>query len=236
MEYKFRTGEELRSIIAEIEKGEYPTFLIYNEKGRRVKYDFDTHKALVLLQDDKVPQVNPFYKEPEQVVVEEEVVEESPAEEEVVELPAEEVVEDLQKEELPKEEVTLDENTQDSEETPCEDEPAEELTAEEELTEAPQEEVVVTEESESEENHQDGEVEDTKSEEIPTSLYEDRISELEADINEKDERIRNLLNENKSLVDKIVDLEVSSKEEVEFTTDQLIDELVKKGYKVTISK
>ena len=229
MEYKFRTGEELRSIIAEIEKGEYPTFLIYNEKGRRVKYDFDTHKALVLLQDDKVPQVNPFYKEPEQVVVEEEVVEESPAEEEVVESPAEEVVEDLQKEELPKEEeVTLDENTQDSEETPCEGEPAEELTTEEE--------VVVTKEPESEENHQDDEVEDTKSEEIPSSLYEDRISELEADIEEKDERIRNLLNENKSLVDKIVDLEVSSEEEVEFTTDQLVDELVKKGYKVTISK
>lgn len=63
MVYTYKTPSELAAIIETIKEGEYPQFAIYDANtGRRLKYDFESGKATLLLHDDGIMQDNPFYK------------------------------------------------------------------------------------------------------------------------------------------------------------------------------
>lgn len=88
MKYIYTNPDELKSIISRLRNGESETFSIYDNTGRRVRYDFESNLATVHLVDDKVDQVNPFYKPVEEVVEPEDV------EEQVDDAIAEEVYED----------------------------------------------------------------------------------------------------------------------------------------------
>lgn len=63
MIYTIKEASELKPIIDELKLGKHETFSIYLG-NRKVKYNFDTGVANILLNDDGVEQTNPYYVAP----------------------------------------------------------------------------------------------------------------------------------------------------------------------------
>lgn len=228
MKYTYKTPVDLASIIEELKSGKCETFAIYNgNNGRRLKYDFESGKATLLMQDDNIEQINPNYvgKSVEVEVVPEVV-------EEVEDTENTEIAETADnKESL--DQVYEDSNDADDAESPlniC-------SSSSEDDAETPSDEteVEVTPESVENEVIDESEVEDTEN---VTDSPSDEIDKLKAEIallNSQLDAQKVIINDYETQINKLGDVITGMKESAQ-SVEFLVDQLAVKGYTVSITR
>ena len=211
--YVYANQDELRSIIDKIKAGTDEQFIVHNAQGRRLKYDFATNRCVLAITDDGVPQTNPYFNplvhKVDDVVVEDEIPNT-----------------EADASETDNTEVTLDED------------PNAALHEGDSIELDNGDKVVVT--SVNPDNPDEAEVEEADDTDTMDADYDAIIDRLKSDLSIAYDTIDQLnkdINDQTAVMHELREAHSGLQNDIDNpTTDYLIDKLVAKGYKVSISK
>lgn len=236
--YTYHNTSELQGIIDHLKEGHDPDFRIYSAEGRRLRYDFNTNSATLMITDDNVPQVNPYYKAPYSApemlkVVEEQVqADESTEDGKVPVGSAGEVLEGTEL--IDDDEVVLEE----SDEMKVSTEEGVQLGG---FTESDDEDGEVYEDEGGDDYYPDEVVDDEIDYEYEELRNENESlkqvnEELKSDLTEVNEKLIEANKELSIVHGKIEQLDKENSQYRNMSTDDYVNILVSKGYKVELTK